>query len=746
MLRAAAFSVAAASAAGAGSISVASARERSLLQAWEGDLGEAGGNDTPVTHVVKLLKDMGKTLDKEMEEDEDQHHKLACWCNSNSYEKDQSIAASVAKVSELESSIEGFAAKSGELKHTIKELEDELEKDRTSLAEAQALRDKQLAEFHSQEVEAAQAVSQLKAAIVVLSKHSGPPEGGFKTEKDSWASFLSTKTRAFPWEESHDEDADMMRSLDDYMRKNGVDPSQAAPVALESAKPTQKFLQQGGAAAGASEEWTTSDEVVVRRAMRAATLFMQAHHTETYMPAYGAQSGQILGVLKQLKDDMEANLSDSQKEEQARSAQFAELRAAKTAEIENGGKMLEDKKDELATAASAHAQAREDLAKENGVLSEEQRFLKNLKETCSQASADFEERKKARTGEIQAVSEAIEILTSDEAKDAASGTFGFVQAGFQRHASQDRRRAAEVLRSIARRTHNPTLSILATSVELDAFAKVKKAIDAMVAMLKEQQAAEVKKADWCKAEFHETEVATARAMDRKSDLEAKAESLEQDIKALEEGLANAKAQMVQQQVDLQRASEDRMAANLEFQQTIADQKTTMTVLKHALDRLAQFYGLVQSKAKASHGQSQTPPVQQKEYKTQGGSVGVMNLIQKLIGDAQILMNDARKSEGNAQAAYEQLVSDTNASVKALSEDIVAKTKAKGKAHKGLMQVLSDRKATVKELEGLAKYEGDLHAECDYILKNFEARQTARSQEMEAMQQAKQILSGADFGK
>lgn len=74
-------------------------------------------------------------------------------------------------------------------------------------------------------------------------------------------------------------------------------------------------------------------------------------------------------------------MSDSQKEEQARSAQFAELRAAKTAEIENGGKMLEDKKDELATAASAHAQAREDLAKENGVLSEEQRFLKNLKET-----------------------------------------------------------------------------------------------------------------------------------------------------------------------------------------------------------------------------------------------------------------------------------------------------------------------------------------------------------------------------
>jgi len=49
---------------------------------------------------------------------------------------------------------------------------------------------------------------------------------------------------------------------------------------------------------------------------------------------------------------------------------------------------------------------------------------------------------------------------------------------------------------------------------------------------------------------------------------------------------------------------------------------------------------------------------------------------------------------------------------------------------------------VGELESLAAYEADLHDECDFVLKNFEIRQKARLQEMEAIQAAKAILSGA----
>ncbi len=53
-------------------------------------------------------------------------------------------------------------------------------------------------------------------------------------------------------------------------------------------------------------------------------------------------------------------------------------------------------------------------------------------------------------------------------------------------------------------------------------------------------------------------------------------------------------------------------------------------------------------------------------------------------------------------------------------------------------------ADTEQLEGLFKYNADLHAECDCTLKNFDVRQKARSEEIEALQQAKQILNGADL--
>ena len=42
------------------------------------------------------------------------------------------------------------------------------------------------------------------------------------------------------------------------------------------------------------------------------------------------------------------------------------------------------------------------------------------------------------------------------------------------------------------------------------------------------------------------------------------------------------------------------------------------------------------------------------------------------------------------------------------------------------------------------YKEQLHSSCDFVLKNFDIRQTARDEEIEALKQAKAILSGAKF--
>lgn len=72
---------------------VGAEREKSLLQTYNQQLNGNGekskSQDTPVSRVVNLLKEMQKTLAKEQAEDEELYHKLACWCNNNKYEKNE---------------------------------------------------------------------------------------------------------------------------------------------------------------------------------------------------------------------------------------------------------------------------------------------------------------------------------------------------------------------------------------------------------------------------------------------------------------------------------------------------------------------------------------------------------------------------------------------------------------------------------------------------------------------------------
>jgi hypothetical protein len=468
------------------------------------------------------------------------------------------------------------------------------------------------------------------------------------------------------------------------------------------------------------------------------------------MPSYSSQSGEIFGIMNQLLEELQGDYAEAEKLENERSAAFAKLREAKETEIANGEAMAEKKEDEHATTSNELAEAKEDLVDETKALEEAQTFTANLKVTCEEADKNFEERKKVRTEEIKAVSETIEIIQADASRDTVSATYALVQTRSRRSSIQagnkERKVAAAGLRRAALMARDPRLAMLATKVELDAFTKVKKAIDEMIAKMKVQQEDEVKKNDYCKAELHETEMTTAKTEDRKNDLQAKEAELEASIKSLEEGITSAYSQISELEVNLQRATEDRKAENLEFQTTVSDQMATVEILKKALERLAKFYekedeeALVQMRTR----RRQTPPVPQAEYTPSKGASGVMSMIEKLIGEAKTMIADARKSESDAQAAYEQTVADTNGSVAALQKEIVAKTKAKTKATKDKEQTGQDIIDTVKELEGLAKYTGDLHAECDYLMKNFDVRQTARAEEIESLQQAKQVLSGASF--
>merc|ERR1719267_365301 len=222
--------------------------------------------------------------------------------------------------------------------------------------------------------------------------------------------------------------------------------------------------------------------VLTHSERRAVAAFVQApgdyfDAEPTFKQSYAPQSGQIFGILNQMKETFETNLSTSQKEEMAAQEAYEQLKAAKESEIKAGTEQKDAKTQELADTDAKLADDKQNLEDTRNSLSADQKFLMNLKETCQMTDQEWEERQKARAEETQAVSEALAILSSDDAHDTFTSTFNFVQKASVSQESENRDKAAKV--------------------RLDAFTKVKAAIDEMINALLKEKADEIKHKDFC---------------------------------------------------------------------------------------------------------------------------------------------------------------------------------------------------------------------------------------------------------
>merc|ERR1719398_131352 len=485
---------------------------------------------------------------------------------------------------------------------------------------------------------------------------------------------------------------------------------------------------------------------------RAMASFIQAPEdyfdaSPTFKQSYAPQSGEIFGILKQMKETFESNLSASQKEEMANQKAYEDLKAAKEDEIKAGQDQVDTKTQELADTDEKNAQAKQDIEDTKNSLSSDEQFLMMLKEKCSMTDAEWEERQKTRQLEMEAVSKALAVLSTDDAHDLFTKTFNpsLLQKENAMH-SERRAQASKLLSAVAKKFRNPRLATLAVRVRLDAFTRVKKAIDDMVAQLLKEKEDEIKHKDFCVEEFNTNELQTEKKEREKQDLTAKIEDLELTIKQLTEAIDQLKAEVAEMQVQLKRAGEDREKENKEFQMTAADQRATQKLLTAALNILKGFY---EKKAKAALLQTEQPagpppPPGFEAYKKNAAAPGVMGMIQQIINDAKAMEAETIRSEEDAQKAYEDFVKDTNASIEAKSKDIVNKSESKAKAEADLVEANKNKEAVMLELEQLSNYKAELHQSCDFVMKNFEIRQTARDEEIEALKQAKAILSGAKF--
>jgi len=396
----------------------------------------------------------------------------------------------------------------------------------------------------------------------------------------------------------------------------------------------------------------------------------------------------------------------------------------------------------LASTDEKNAKAKQDVTDTKASLAADEDFLSTLKQKCKLNDSEWEERQKTRQLEMEACSKALAVLSSDDSHDLFSKTLNFVQTESAMH-SDRRAQASKLLSSIADKVDSPRLATLAVRVRLDAFTRVKASIDAMVAELVKEKQDEIKQKDFCVDEFNKNEMQTQKKMRGKSDATSTIAGLDTSISALQASIKTLTGEIGEMQTQLKRAGEDRTKENKEFQLTVADQRATQKLLTAALNILKGFYAKKAAAALVQAGKA-AAPAGFDGYENNAASGGVMGLLTQIINDAKALEAEATRSEADAQSAYESIVQKTNASIEKKNADIVNKKEDKAKKDGERVTGKKSKAAIMLELEQLGNAKAALNSACDFVVKNFEVRQTARDEEIDALKQAKSILSGSKF--
>jgi len=713
--------------------------------------GALTGTDlSPIQKVVTLVREMKAQTIKEGEEDLEAYDKYKCWCETTVEEKTAAIQAAEDKLGELASFLEESAAKEGELKTEIAGLEEDLASDTEALSTASALRKEENDKFLAEEADMKETLALLSEAISVLSKVQlvQKPEA----HKEALVQVRNIVRHVSPKFKSV-----MQKDLFDMLGEfKSVDAQKEKAFGRTLATGSflgEVFLPKKEAAVLAQNKdlpWIKSEEQLNMESKPNSE-----NGAAAGAKSYNSRSGGILGILKQQGDEFAKNLAAAQKEELDALVAFQKLAAAKNAEIAAATKQKDAKTLELSTLLDKVAKAKEDQEATANTLAADQKFLAETQAGCKTEDELYAKRSKVRNEEIKALAETLDILTGDEARSLFDKTINFVQVGATSRSNRARAAMQEMAKTRAmqrilmtsKKHRSWLLASLAVQVKLDAFTKVKAAMDKMLVELAAQQKAEYAKWETCKKDIDTTEDEIWNGKVEKRDLASKHKDVENTLKMLNKDIDDLKAEVAEAEVNLKKAGEQRKADNQLYQTTISDQRAMITILNMALDRLKAFYepkaALLQVRLHANPPPKPSGP-EAVGYSKSGTSGGVMQLLSMIVEDARRTEDEMGADENTAQKDYAGFVAVTTESIQADREAIAEKESQAASAEGEKSETEESQLANEASLGKLAGLLQGIHNQCDYVIKYFDIRQKSRAEEMDAIEEAKAILSGANF--
>merc|ERR1719235_1430859 len=411
------------------------------------------------------------------------------------------------------------------------------------------------------------------------------------------------------------------------------------------------------------------------------------------------------------------------------------------------------------------------------MLSGDTATLEDTDKECKNTAAEFEQRTKIRTGELEAMAMAKKILakvsgvrnpdeheiptksllesTARVEADAAdyASMVSFLQA------DDPRMKAVNLLRKAALAAHSKALQRLATEISSfeGPFDKIKAMIQKMIFRLMAEQKDEDEHKDWCDLE-------TEKSTESKDDKDEKMKLASRNIAEMDASIKllvkqitenNDKVATITQYMKDETTLRDENHAEIEA--TIKDATDAQAALTSAITMLKDFYkesGMIakepweflQTASRRDVELPDSPATWDSSYTgvadPKSGGEGILTILDETMQKFSKMEADAKVQDETEQKDYESDMAAKKVEMDETSMDSQMKTQKKDSLQEKMEGAAEQLKHTTSEFDAVEQYLKDLEPPCGTGDSSYEDRKKARADEMDALRKAQTILEDA----
>jgi len=666
--------------------------------------------DNTITKVVKILQGMLEKSKEEGDEERTIFGKFKCFCDQNEREKKESIEELGKDINVLSSKIEELQGGTGSMSSEANQLRQDMMANENARAEAESIRNKEHDSFVAEEADMEQAIGQMNSAIETLSE-----VGADQTLGDAGA--------------DHDKMMAGMSALAVNSRVKQALSAVSVFLNPQQTKNVQSFLQARAPFTG----------------------------------SYTSQSGQIVGILKSMRDTFKENLATAISTEAQQTASHRKLMITlekaydeMSSTYDRRQEGMGDNDDNLSTKKEQLVEAKEQ--KEN-----DEEYLEKLLVMCEEKTKEYNQRKMLRANEDAAVAEAVAILNSDESfaafgkTDATStGSTGGKASFIQLRSRRVRIHSSAVSLSLQVKeallaAKSPRVAKVASLIQAEnIFNVVLDEITKMLKVIVEEGKQDKENLDWCNDERTESNGKLDDANDEIDTLTGEIQQLTDDIDDPETGL---KSQIKTTEEDLASCIEsqksetvERKEANLLYQQDIKNLVAAESILKKAIKVLRKYYDDLEKKMEAGEvgflqrREDPDAPATSASFDGQSSKGGdAITMLEFIHEETLKEETEAHSDEENSQHVYEDSMADLKEREANAEKTLVSLQESLAQKEEDLLMRKKELKKTEGEKEALENYLSKIKPGCDFITENFDEREDNRATETSALERAEGLI-------